>query len=83
VTFRSGAQKTGRSRFASTFVSGPDGYDQADSLSKVSHVLTGGLKGARQGHRVARTELGEAVSPYAVDAALTAYRDEGTDSPPR
>jgi hypothetical protein len=43
----------------------------------VRHVLTGSLEGARQGYRAARTELGEAVPPHAVDAALTAYRDEG------
>ncbi len=43
----------------------------------VRHVLTGSLEGVRQGYRLARTELGEAVPPHAVDAALTAYRDEG------
>jgi hypothetical protein len=31
----------------------------------------------RHGYRTARTELGEAVLPHAVDAALAAYRDEG------
>jgi hypothetical protein len=41
------------------------------------HIITGSLDGARQGYRTARTELGEAVPPHAVDAALTAYRDEG------
>jgi hypothetical protein len=41
------------------------------------HTLTGTLEGARQGYRTARTELGEAVPPHAVDAALKAYRDEG------
>jgi hypothetical protein len=35
------------------------------------------VEGARDGYRTARTELGEAVPPHAVDAALTAYRDEG------
>jgi hypothetical protein len=41
------------------------------------HILTGSVEGARQGYRTARTELGEAVPPHAVDAGLTAYRDEG------
>lgn len=41
------------------------------------HVLNGAVEGARDGYRTARTELGEAVPPHAVDAALTAYRDEG------
>jgi len=41
------------------------------------HVATGAVDGARDGYRTARTELGEAVPPHAVDAALTAYRDEG------
>jgi hypothetical protein len=41
------------------------------------HTVTGSLGGARQGYRIARTELGEAVPPHAVDAALKAYRDEG------
>lgn len=43
----------------------------------VRHVLTESLEGARQGYRVARAELGEAVPLRAVDAALLAYRDEG------
>lgn len=41
------------------------------------HVTAGAAEGARDGYRTARTELGEAVPPHAVDAALTAYRDEG------
>lgn len=41
------------------------------------HTATGAAEGARQGYRTARTELGEAVPPHAVDAALAAYRDEG------
>jgi hypothetical protein len=41
------------------------------------HTVTGTLEGARQGYRVARSELGEAVPPHAVDSALGAYRDEG------
>jgi hypothetical protein len=40
-------------------------------------TVTGTIEGARQGYRTARSELGEAVPPHAVDAALTAYRDEG------
>jgi hypothetical protein len=41
------------------------------------HVTAGAVDGARSGYRTARTELGEAVPPHAVDAALTAYRDLG------
>jgi hypothetical protein len=41
------------------------------------HTVTGTLEGARQGYRTARSELGEAVPPHAVDSALKAYRDEG------
>jgi hypothetical protein len=41
------------------------------------HTVTGAAEGVRQGYRTARTELGEAVPPHAVDAALAAYRDEG------
>jgi hypothetical protein len=41
------------------------------------HALDGAVQGARQGYRTARTELGEAVPPHALDAALMAYRDEG------
>jgi hypothetical protein len=41
------------------------------------HVLTGAADGARDGYRTARTELGEAVPPHVIDAALTAYRDLG------
>jgi hypothetical protein len=41
------------------------------------HTAAGAAEGARQGYRTARTELGEAVPPHAVDAALAAYRDEG------
>jgi hypothetical protein len=41
------------------------------------HTLGGAVEGARDGYRTARTELGEAVPPHAVDAALRAYRDEG------
>lgn len=41
------------------------------------HTVTGALEGARRGYRVARSELGEAVPPHAVDAALKAYQAEG------
>jgi hypothetical protein len=41
------------------------------------HVVTGAIDGARDGYRIARSELGEAVPPHAVDAALAAFRDEG------
>jgi hypothetical protein len=41
------------------------------------HVVTGAVDGARAGYRIARTELGEAAPPHAVDAALQAYKDEG------
>ena len=41
------------------------------------HVTVGAAEGARAGYRTARTELGTVVPPHAVDAALTAYRDEG------
>lgn len=41
------------------------------------HSLEGTVEGTRQGYRTARTELGEAVPPHAVDAVLKAYRDEG------
>jgi hypothetical protein len=41
------------------------------------HTLGGTVEGAREGYRTARTELGEAVPPHAVDAVLRAYRDEG------
>jgi hypothetical protein len=45
--------------------------------SVARHTLGGAVEGARDGYRTARTELGEAVPPHAVDAALRAYRDEG------
>ena len=34
------------------------------------HAIAGTVEGARQGYRTARTELGEAVPPHAVDATL-------------
>ncbi len=41
------------------------------------HVATGAVEGARDGYRTARTELGEALPPHAVDSALAAYKDQG------
>jgi hypothetical protein len=41
------------------------------------HHTTACVEGARQGYRTARTELGEALPPHAVDAVLTVYRTEG------
>lgn len=35
------------------------------------------VEGARQGYRTARSDLGEALPPHAVDAVLAAYRSEG------
>ena len=43
----------------------------------VRRTLAGAVEGGRQGYRTARTELGEAVPPHVVDAALEAYRAEG------
>ena len=40
-------------------------------------VTRGAVEGARDGYRTARTELGTALPPHAVDIALTAYRDQG------
>jgi hypothetical protein len=41
------------------------------------HHAESSVEGARQGYRTARTELGEALPPHAVDAVLAAYRTEG------
>jgi hypothetical protein len=41
------------------------------------HHTAACVEGARQGYRTARTELGEALPPHAVDAVLAAYRAEG------
>jgi hypothetical protein len=41
------------------------------------HHTAACVEGARQGYRTARTELGEAVPPHAIDAVLSAYRTEG------
>ncbi|HZI76428.1 MAG TPA: hypothetical protein VFD73_20885, partial [Gemmatimonadales bacterium] len=35
------------------------------------------VEGARQGYRMARTELAEALPPHAIDTVLAAYRKEG------
>jgi hypothetical protein len=35
------------------------------------------VAGAREGYRTARTELGNALPPHALDAVLAAYRAEG------
>jgi hypothetical protein len=35
------------------------------------------VAGARQGYRMARTELADALPPHAVDTVLAAYRKEG------
>jgi hypothetical protein len=35
------------------------------------------VDGARQGYRTARTELGDALPPHAIDTVLAAYRKEG------
>src|SRR6266851_4238958 len=35
------------------------------------------VAGAREGYRTARTELGEALPPHALEAVLAAYRAEG------
>jgi hypothetical protein len=41
------------------------------------HHTAACVEGARQGYRSARSELGEALPPHAVDAVLDAYRTEG------
>lgn len=45
--------------------------------SMARHHTAACVEGARQGYRTARTELGEALPPHAVDAVLDAYRTEG------
>jgi len=35
------------------------------------------VEGARDGYRTARTELGDALPPHAIDTVLAAYRKEG------
>lgn len=41
------------------------------------HHLAATIQGAREGYRMARTELAE-LPPHAVDAVLAAYRREGS-----
>jgi hypothetical protein len=41
------------------------------------HVTAGAVEGARQGYRASCTELGDLVSPHAIDAPLRAWRAEG------
>jgi hypothetical protein len=41
------------------------------------HHLAAAVQGARQGYRMARTELNQTLPPHAVDAVLTAYQREG------
>jgi hypothetical protein len=42
------------------------------------HHLAAAVQGARQGYRMARTELNDMLPPHAVDAVLAAYRREGS-----
>lgn len=42
------------------------------------HHLAACVEGARNGYRMARTELGPHLSPSAIEAVLTAYRSEGS-----
>jgi hypothetical protein len=41
------------------------------------HHVRACVEGARQGYRSARTELGGSLPPHALDAVLSAYREEG------
>ena len=41
------------------------------------HHLAAAVQGAREGYRMARTELTAVLPPHAVDAVLAAYRREG------
>ncbi len=41
------------------------------------HHLSACVDGARSGYRTARTELGPHLPPSAIEAVLTAYRNEG------
>jgi hypothetical protein len=40
--------------------------------------LAAAVRGAREGYRMARTELKDELPPHAVDAVLAAYRREGS-----
>src|SRR5437016_4034028 len=42
-----------------------------------AHHAKACVAGAREGYRTARTELGEALPPHALEAVLAAYRAEG------
>jgi hypothetical protein len=42
------------------------------------HHLAAAVQGAREGYRMARTELKDELPPHAVDAVLAAYRREGS-----
>jgi hypothetical protein len=42
------------------------------------HHLEAAVQGAREGYRMARTELKDELPPHAVDAVLAAYRREGS-----
>jgi hypothetical protein len=42
-----------------------------------AHHAKACVAGAREGYRTARTELGDALPPHALDAVLAAYRAEG------
>ncbi len=43
-----------------------------------SHIIGGAVDGARRGYRTTRTELGDLAPPHVIDAALRAWRAEGT-----
>jgi hypothetical protein len=42
------------------------------------HHLTAAVQAAREGYRMARTELKDELPPHAIDAVLAAYRREGS-----
>ena len=51
-------------------------YPQALAAMAIHHTRAC-VAGAREGYRTARTELGTAIPPHALDAVLAAYRAEG------